>query len=39
VSASSKKKKKVIFHLVTVSNHISILKRKTKEKREGLIEI
>jgi hypothetical protein len=39
VSASSKQKKKVIFHLVTVSNHISILKRKTKEKREGLIEI
>jgi len=28
VSASSKKKKEVIFHLVTVSNHISILKRK-----------
>jgi hypothetical protein len=29
VSASSKQKTKgVIFHLVTVSNHISILKRK-----------
>ena len=28
MSASSKQKKKVIFHLVTGSNHISILKRK-----------
>jgi hypothetical protein len=28
VSVSSKKKKRVIFHLVTISNHISILKRK-----------
>ena len=28
VSASSKQKKEVIFHLVTVSNHISILQRK-----------
>jgi hypothetical protein len=28
VSASSKQKKKIIFHLATVSNHISILKRK-----------
>jgi hypothetical protein len=36
------KKKSVIFHLVTVSNHISILKIKKKEKereREGLVEI
>jgi hypothetical protein len=32
VSASSKQKKKVIFHLVTVSNYISILKRKKKKK-------
>jgi len=33
VSASSEEKKKVIFHLVTtVSNHISILKRKNKER-------
>jgi hypothetical protein len=41
VSASSKPKKKenrVIFHLVTFSNHISILKRKKRE-REGLVEI
>ena len=28
VSASSKQKKKVIFHLVTISNHTSILKTK-----------
>ena len=28
VSVSSKQKKRVIFHLVTISNHISILKRK-----------
>jgi len=39
VSVSSKKKdkkkkKRVIFHLVTVSNHISILKRKKKKERE-----
>jgi len=39
VSVSSKqkdkrKKKRVIFHLVTVSNHISILKRKRKRERE-----
>ena len=27
VSAASKKKKSVIFHLITVSNHISILKK------------
>ena len=27
-SSKQKKKKEVIFHLVTVSNHISILKRK-----------
>ena len=39
VSASSKQKKKVIFHLVTVSNHISILKRKKEREREGLVEI
>jgi hypothetical protein len=39
VSASSKQKKKgAIFHLVTVSNHISILKIKIKE-REVFIEI
>jgi hypothetical protein len=35
VSTSSKKKqKRVIFHLVTVSNHISILKRKKNKERE-----
>jgi hypothetical protein len=40
VSASSKKKKRIIFHLVTVSNHISILQRKKKEReKEGLVEI
>jgi hypothetical protein len=35
VSASSKQKQKkmVIFHLVTVSNHISILKRKNERER------
>jgi len=37
VSASSKQKKRVIFHLVTVSNHISILKKNRE--REGLVEI
>jgi hypothetical protein len=37
VSASSKKKK-VIFHLVIVSNHISILKQWERE-RERLVEI
>jgi hypothetical protein len=35
VSASSKPKKKVIFHLVIVSNHISILKRKKEREKEG----
>jgi hypothetical protein len=44
VSASSKQKKtkqnkkRVIFHLVTVSNHLNILKIK-KIEREGLVEI
>jgi hypothetical protein len=32
VPASSKQKKRVIFHLVTVSNHIRILKRKERER-------
>jgi hypothetical protein len=33
--------KSVIFHLVTVSNHISILKikREREREREGLVEI
>ena len=31
-SKQKKKKKKFIFHLVTVSNHISLLKRKTNQK-------
>jgi hypothetical protein len=46
VSASSKQKnkdkKKVIFHLVTVFNHISILNIKERERereRERLYEI
>jgi hypothetical protein len=35
VSTSSKQKQKgVTFHLVTVSNHISILKRKGERERE-----
>ena len=39
VSASSKQKKKgVIFHLVTVSNHISILKIKIKERERYLLK-
>jgi len=39
VSASSKQKKSVIFYLVTVSNHISILKKKRERERGGLVEI
>jgi hypothetical protein len=33
------KKKRDILHLVAVSNHVSILKRKKKKEREGLVEI
>ena len=37
MSASSKQKKKgVIFHLVTISNHINILKRKERERERGI---
>jgi hypothetical protein len=39
VSASSKQKKSVIFYLVTVSNHISILKKNRERERGGLVEI
>jgi hypothetical protein len=38
VSASCKQKKKVIFHLITGSNYISILKRKQEREREGLVK-
>jgi hypothetical protein len=45
VSASSKQKKtkqnkkRVIFHLVTISKHISKLKRKKEREKEGLVKI
>jgi len=32
----NKIQKRVIFYLITVSNHISILKRKKKERERGI---